>query len=293
MIQIIILILLFNCLITTVVTFEENMLSYENKGLIANGEIYDVEKYPFVVCLVIRAVRKNITGKAVCTGSLISPLFVLTAAHCTVGVTTSNINVYSGKSHQHVQRIYRHHMFDPEKFLADICLLKLRKPFKNVGRYVSLSGHPDEFSNGKPLNCVVIGFGITEQNTKPKLRGFMTNSSVTYGPTACKLFNTSNIMDTWNEYLCSKPDIHMVCPGDSGGPMICNGSLYGIASHGYNFKEENKDIDCGSPDVQTRHLFLYTYRKWIADTTNKGNTLIPHYKSYITTIILVLYYYML
>lgn len=96
-------------------------------------------------------------------------------------------------------------------------------------------------------------------------------------------------MDTWNEYLCSKPDIHMVCPGDSGGPMICNGFLYGIASHGYNFKEENKDIDCGSPDIQTRHLFLYTYRKWIADITNKGNTIIPHYKSYITTIMLVLY----
>lgn len=92
MIQIIVLILLFNCFFTTVVTFKENVSSYENKGLIANGEIYDVDKYPFVVCLVIRAVRKNMR-KAICTGSLIAPLFVLTAAHCTVGVTTSNINV--------------------------------------------------------------------------------------------------------------------------------------------------------------------------------------------------------
>jgi len=96
-------------------------------------------------------------------------------------------------------------------------------------------------------------------------------------------------METWNEYLCSKPDIHMVCPGDSGGPMICNGSLYGIASHGYNFKEKNEEIECGSADIQTRHLFLYSYRKWIADITNIGNTLIPHYKLYITTIMLVLY----
>ncbi|CAI6362744.1 unnamed protein product [Macrosiphum euphorbiae] len=225
MIQIIILILLLNCFFTTVVTFEENKLTYENKGLIANGEIYDVEKYPFVVCLVIRVVRKNKKGKAVCTGSLISPLFVLTAAHCIVGVRRYDINVYSAESHQRVQRIYRHHMFNPKKFSADIGMLKLRKPFKNVDRYISLSGHPDEFSNGKTLNCVVIGFGMTENKTIPILKGYMTNSNVTYGPTACKLFNTSSIMDTWNEYLCSKPDIHMVCHGDSGGPMICNGII--------------------------------------------------------------------
>lgn len=94
MIQIIILILFFNCFFTNVVTFEGNVSTYENKGLIANGEMYDVEKYPFVVYIVIKVVRKNIAGKSVCTGSLISQWFVLTAAHCTVGVTTSDINVF-------------------------------------------------------------------------------------------------------------------------------------------------------------------------------------------------------
>jgi secreted trypsin-like serine protease len=82
----------------------------------------------------------------------------------------------------------------------------------------------------------------------------------------------------------------MVCPGDSGGPMICNGFLYGIASHGYNFKELNKDFECGSSEIQTRHLFVYAYKKWIANiTTNTGNPLIPHNNLYFTTIMLVLY----
>jgi len=96
MIQII-LILFFNYFFTNVVTLEleGNISNYENKGLIANGEIYDVEKYPFVVCLVIKVIRKNIAEMSVCTGSLISQWFVLTAAHCTADVKTSNINVFS------------------------------------------------------------------------------------------------------------------------------------------------------------------------------------------------------
>lgn len=80
----------------------------------------------------------------------------------------------------------------------------------------------------------------------------------------------------------------MVCPGDSGGPMICNGFLYGIASHGYNFKDQNADFECGSSDIQTRHLFVYSYRKWITDITNIGNSLIPYYSLYFSSIMLVI-----
>jgi len=71
------------------------MSNYENKGFIANGEIYDVEKYPFVVILVIKIFLKSVATKAVCTGSLISQWFVLTAAHCTDNMTISDINVFS------------------------------------------------------------------------------------------------------------------------------------------------------------------------------------------------------
>lgn len=91
MIQIIfVLFLLFN-----VVTLEGNVSNYENKGLIANGQIYDINKYPFVVCIIINIVLKFTTKRGFCTGSLISQWFVITAAHCTDNVTISNINVFS------------------------------------------------------------------------------------------------------------------------------------------------------------------------------------------------------
>lgn len=42
---------------------------------IFNGEKYDHKKYPYVVAVHIKS--------STCTGTMISPLFVLTAAHCT------------------------------------------------------------------------------------------------------------------------------------------------------------------------------------------------------------------
>lgn len=67
-------------LIVAVVAVNAPDPSARDKGLVANGEMYDPAEYPFVVCLTIHSSRK---GRSVCTGTLISPLFVLTAAHCT------------------------------------------------------------------------------------------------------------------------------------------------------------------------------------------------------------------
>lgn len=56
----------------------------------------------------------------------------------------------------------------------------------------------------------------------------------------------------------------MTCTGDSGGPMICNGNLYGISSHGFKYNTVNaSSAKCGNKDIQTRHLFIYAYRDWI------------------------------
>jgi len=133
------------------VTLEGSVSNYENKGLIANGQIYDIHKYPFVVGIIINIVLKSTTKHAICTGSLISQWFVLTAAHCTENMKISNINVFSllyshlytiknifyekfsndylqvfhGDSYRHIERIYQHDMYNPITFLADICLLKV------------------------------------------------------------------------------------------------------------------------------------------------------------------------
>lgn len=63
----------------------------ENKKVIANGEVYNPLEYPYVVYLEMTSSVSN--GISSCTGTLISPIFVLTAAHCTVNYKASDIIV--------------------------------------------------------------------------------------------------------------------------------------------------------------------------------------------------------
>jgi secreted trypsin-like serine protease len=62
--------------------------------------------------------------------------------------------------------------------------------------------------------------------------------------------------------LCTIPGENTTCDGDNGGPMICNGLLYGICSFAINYKGDIENI-CGSENLQTVHVFLHYYRKWI------------------------------
>lgn len=85
------------------------------------------------------------------------------------------------------------------------------------------------------------------------------------------------VISTWYEFLCPVPDKRMVCIGDSGGALVCQGFLYGITSHGYNYYPLMKEMqtECGDYRVQTRHIFLFKYQNWIDHILMKGasNTL--------------------
>lgn len=73
----------------------------------------------------------------------------------------------------------------------------------------------------------------------------------------------------------------MVCVGDSGGALVCQGLVYGITSHGYNYYPGMNGLQtkCGDNRVQTRHIFVCKYRQWIEDIIIYGtsNTLKCNY----------------
>lgn len=82
------------------------------------------------------------------------------------------------------------------------------------------------------------------------------------------------------QFLCAIPDRQMICEGDSGGPLICNGYQYGIASHGMNYVDPDGEFECGSAHIQTRHLFLHPFKEWISMIQTTGKSSIPGRKFY-------------
>lgn len=73
------------------------------------------------------------------------------------------------------------------------------------------------------------------------------------------------VESTWKDFLCPVPNNRMACIGDSGGALVCQGFLFGITSHGYNYYPEmgHLNTECGDTRVQTRYLFIVIYRDWI------------------------------
>ncbi|XP_060855774.1 chymase-like [Metopolophium dirhodum] len=247
---------------------EKNSTNHIN--LISNGDQYDPKEFPYVVTIKLYIEVEKISYLT-CTGSLVRKTFVLTAAHCVFKRSLSLIEVYAGPAYDNynyhrVKKGYMNKGYNPNNthIVSDIALLKLKTPFPQVKKYIEIGGHPDEFANDKAVDCTCIGFGRINEEGDMGVEGRRMDTKVKHGETACK----GNPERGWREYLCSATGTRtMTCTGDSGGPMICNGKLYGITSFYKNFTQGK--MSCGGDNMQTVHVFLHYHLKWINNILNR------------------------
>ncbi|XP_050440074.1 snake venom serine proteinase 2-like [Adelges cooleyi] len=232
---------------------------------VANGVPYNKKKYAFVLSFV--------ADKSVCSATLVKPLFAVTAAHCTWNLEAGKSNVYRGHYDQaakddtirrKVVHYYQHEQFDINKNpFPDISIIQIESEYAEIEEYAEIGGNPGDFKNGKLVKCIGVGFGKTEYQKLAKKNGYQYAVSMRYGPDAC-IGDTADPKQ-WVNYLCSKPSIKQACFGDSGGPTFCKGKFYAIYMSRYNYVIKDPQIDfCGDPNIETKHLFLFQYRNWIA-----------------------------
>lgn len=238
---------------------------------IVGGSFTPIESHPWIAAIFYKS------NLFLCGGSLISPCWVLTAAHCLPdGEHTSlrRLSVYLGKSAINdtddkeqsftVEKIVMHQKYNDSNYNSDIALLKIKSKngrcaVKSASvRTVCLPPPHTQLPTGYP--CSIAGFG-KERYTSWQFSQYLKQAEVNLlSQTECNSDLQYGNRVTENMFCAASPDWSSdACKGDSGGPLVCEVSgrmfLFGVVSWGEDCASKNK------PGVYTR---VTNFNQWIA-----------------------------
>ncbi|XP_046802004.1 serine protease 46 isoform X1 [Lucilia cuprina] len=199
---------------------------------IVNGSMALPGEFPFMVSL-----RHASSGRHSCGASLLNRVWVLTAAHCVVKSNPKQINIQYGSIEldqnstdlANVSKIFVHEGYNPaNQYIHDIALLRLEKPATVEKDFVGVRLPELNASTDNQTPVTLIGWGLNAT-----------------GGVVQQLLQKVDL-EIFDDDECSKRhgvQMHSTticagvpeggkgqCSGDSGGPLLLNGTQVGIVS---------------------------------------------------------------
>ncbi|XP_043673841.1 uncharacterized protein LOC122631786 isoform X3 [Vespula pensylvanica] len=236
---------------------------------VVHGSIAPKGTYPWQASI---RVRGHSRSNHWCGAVVLSPLHVLTAAHCLEGYNKGTYFVRAGdynteeqegtEKEANIEDYYIHEDFRKgHKMNNDIALVLLKGRGIPLGKDIMpICLPPENTEYPAGLNCTISGFGSIETGKTTPSRDLRYGWIPLLDQSICRaeyVYGHGKISDgmVCAGYLDEGVD---TCDGDSGGPLACyhNGAftLYGITSWGQHCGEANK------PGVYVR---VAHYRRWI------------------------------
>lgn len=202
-----------------------------------------------------------------CGASLISPEWLVTAAHCVDGLNVDQIRLMIGNSNladesplSRVDQLVLHPQWQPlaeastndlESFANDIALLHLTKPVSLTPITLATQNQTQALTSDSDLTAY--GWGAIDA---AGLKGPEHLQSVTLPYQGMMM--PQQLPD---HLFAGQVAGENICFGDSGGPLAQGGKLFGVASFVTNTSKDS--LPCANPDSASGFTAIANHREWL------------------------------
>ncbi|XP_023169493.1 trypsin-1 [Drosophila hydei] len=200
---------------------------------IIGGQETSISQVPYLVYL-------RQAGRFICGGSLLTPSFVLSAAHCVYGAKEQDYTVHAGASRLEenapvVRNVARFHIassYSPSNFDMDVAMLQLALPVPlAAGQVATIT--PCQSPAAANGYVRISGWGVELENGRKPAAQVRTAVVRVLPRVECQLAYAGQALLTDSMICAAVRGVKDACSGDSGGPLVYRGEVCGIVSWGF------------------------------------------------------------